>query len=268
MSLDEKAGTGKAQTEGVRATEKNGLTDVAVTHFAEGNITADLALTKTGFTVCQPGPGLDTAVADFREILDFRGLNDLPDIPRCSMEAGGWNAPDPQGGGTKVISELPLVILSFLDVNRHFASAYSKGCNNRPICYSNDKINGHGTPGGKCEPCPFFKFVEGKGRDCKQYRYLYGFLLDGMLVEVDLPVTSIKACREHLKSVRARCVLPYREITILGVNRAAGYPQATFAPGPKLTVEQSQVMRAYSGVLRAVLEQIRNPAVQLDTEIG
>ncbi len=270
--LNQNPGPSTLETQEIPIPEGPQQNHVAVTHATEYRATNLSVEPDTALAVRQPGTGLDVTIADVHEILQASvAPTGLLDLPRCVLEPQGWKQPNPSGGDMEKCSEVRMVLLGYLDVYRYFQTPYGKGPNGPPQCYSLDLRTGKGIPGSDCTQCELAQFgSDGRGRACRQYRLLFGTRPeDHMLLQADLSRMSIKSSKEYFRRMRARLVPPYAEVTIISFETTEGYPRATFAPGPRLTGEEAQLMRVYYAAMRTLLASIRTGSLErVENEIG
>jgi hypothetical protein len=157
------------------------------------------------------------------------------DLQRVHVPAGGsttWEIGETSG---KIIKG---VILHATANRRFYGSAFKPGANLPPDCFSEDLIEGIGTPGGLCAKCEYDAWgsapanAQGepaKGKACGQYQSLFVKIDDGGLLPILLivPPSSLKAYRIYMA----------RELSNMGVTYDEIVTQFTLVQGQGLVSE-------------------------------
>ena len=119
-------------------------------------------------------------------------------FPRAKIPGGGstlFELPSEDASKPEYVESLQGVILFHHLVNGYWVGEPSDE-DKSPLCTSMDGKMGHGDPGGLCAKCQLNTFgsaEDGRGKACKNQRYLY-LLRDGefMPLELHLPPTSLQ----------------------------------------------------------------------------
>jgi len=104
------------------------------------------------------------------EEISRRDMFKLIANPSSGDEA--WSIDTPMG--KQSFDELEGVILYIGNERAYYENPYGTGDNERPLCSSDEGINGHGDPGGKCVDCDLSKFgPDSEPPICSQKKPMY-----------------------------------------------------------------------------------------------
>jgi len=126
------------------------------------------------------------------------------DLPRLKVPSGGasfWEVMTAEG--PKPMEAVEGVILFRKDGKKFWEKSQdeSGGENTPPDCASDDRIFGHGVPGGECNKCPYNEFntaKKGTGKACRDFAELYILRKDSVMpMVVQVPATSLKKLKEY-----------------------------------------------------------------------
>ena len=143
------------------------------------------------------------------------GLTPL-DLDSAPVPSGGgtmWSIPDLKGEA-ETTSDIVGVCVLFQDVRRMWEEGYGEGdSDGPPDCQSSDLLVGVGDPGGSCAVCPLARFgshEKGRAQKCQHRRMLFVMRPEIRLpLVINLPPTSLKACRDYFMRLAMRKSVPY-----------------------------------------------------------
>jgi len=208
------------------------------------------------------------ADANFSDLLaDNCGPGGLDqfDLERLTVPAGGGSAWEVTTlEGTESQKEVAGVLLGMRDGRVYWSSSIDdSGGGSPPDCVSEDGTNGVGVPGGACAKCGHSQFGSaGRGQACKQQRLL---LLvrpeDRIPIIVQLPPTSIKACRQFMTRLVQHGVSRFGAVVGIGLEKEKNadgivYSKATFRLAARLGDEDTARMRKIGKELEAAFASV------------
>ena len=200
--------------------------------------------------------------AELREVikanLGSSGLSAF-DLDRIRIPSGGGNSwTIPSIEGDTQAKEIAGVIVFWKDARRYWKEKLEDAGEAAPDCYSEDALNGFGSPGGVCEECPFSKFgsSEKGGQACQLRRQLYLMRSTDLLpVVLDLPVTSLMPIRKYFLRL-ASAGIPYWGVetgmTLNSVRNAAGIKYSIVSPTMKQRIGPETV-----GKIRKLVDELK-----------
>lgn len=189
-----------------------------------------------------------TVSADFsREDLEDDTDGIRLTFPRAKISGGGttlFELPSDDASKPEHVDKLEGVILFHHSVNGYWTGEITDE-DNAPLCTSMDGKTGYGDPGGPCADCSLNRFgssEDGRGKACKNQRYLY-LLRDGdyMPLELHLPPTSLRAFSKFMNAAFLYRNRPsYGSVVELSLHREE-------KPSPHAVVDFRRV-RDFAGV--------------------
>lgn len=186
---------------------------------------------------------------------------------RIQFPRGGsqfYTVPDIDGDSP--VKSIDAIILHHATNRAYWESEFGGGENPAPDCYSKDGLTGVGTPGGKCNVCPFNEYGSGKGggKACKERKPLAVLRpLEVLPQIISLPVMSIKQYSIYMTRLASRGITKSDVITSIGIRPAKNsggieYSQATFAVKRQLQPGEIDAVRAYKSSLN--LDAVKSDA--------
>ena len=178
------------------------------------------------------------------------------DLDRVTVPTGGGLAfTVPSLEGDKPAEAIEGVILGIRDGRSYWERSFDEtGGGDPPDCVSDDMKTGKGTPGGSCDECPLSQWgsdpMSKRGQACKQQRLLLvARKTDFLPLIVQLPPTSLKACRQFLVRMSGRGVSRFGAVVSIGLEKdknADGtvMSKATFKLAGMLSPEDKERMKA------------------------
>jgi len=153
------------------------------------------------------------------------------DLDRVGVPAGGstmWSIPTLEG--EESAKELKGIILAFRDGRTYWRKRMGDGEQTPPDCYSEDGVNGTGSPGAACAGCPMNQFGTanegaGKGKACKEKRLLLMVRAGDVLpFVVNVPTTSLygkstTTCRKYFMRLSSKAVPFYDVESVLTLEK-------------------------------------------------
>jgi len=188
------------------------------------------------------------------------------DLTRIKVPAGGgttWEVPGEDG------EPQPIKVLEGILVHTARRRAYWPNTNpsgEPPACVSTDCVNGHGTPGGPCDACPFNQFGSqvkqdggaGRGKACKESRLFFLLRAGQKLPDVVVvPPGSLRATKQYLLKLS----VPYWGVlTRLTLDRVQNKDSIAYAQihprnAAMLEPEMARGIMLYAQELKSVFEQ-------------
>ena len=209
---------------------------------AKNGKTTALALQANNFqitTLGSPEQLSETIRTNFGEDFDLFALERIR-VP--SGQTNQWAIPT-LDGDVEFKKEITGVIVFYHPARARWET--DEISNTPPVCSSMDGQTpiDYATRGVVCANCPYNVWHStedgGRKKDCKETRFLYLLQPDAMLPDIlVLPPTSIKAFRRYLTKL-SRQMIPYNrvitKVTLEIVKKKFVYPEARFAPGPRLS---------------------------------
>lgn len=192
-----------------------------------------------------------------------------------------WSIPDVDGSNIE-IAEPTGVIVHSKSKRAYYEKEYTGG-SDRPDCYSDDGITGHGAPadacGGLCADCPLSKFGSGKNgsQACDQKKRVWMLMEGDMLPTViDMTPINFRALRKYgVKLVNKRHknlneVVSKITAATQTSNSGFPYPHVTVSLVSELPPDDAQKMVDYSESMVPMLDAVsirdeaRDPVVEQD----
>lgn len=190
------------------------------------------------------------------------------DLPQLKIPGAGgttWEVPTIEGTQNK--AEIEGIILYWRDTRVRFKYPFGQapvGEKQRPLCKSEDNIQGIGDPGVLCARCPHSQWVNAPagGKDtppaCNSKRLLF-FLPEGEMVPMTifLPQQSIEPCKKYFLGLMSKGLQPQDIVTAFSLSKERNpnniaYAVARPKVAAKLTPEQKAPVRAYREAMMPV----------------
>ena len=177
-------------------------------------------------------------------------------------------APDSDDDDNDVIKEIVGVILFSHLAYSYYSTSFS-GNNAPPECFSNDGVNGIGTPGGSCKDCPYNRFGSGgtKAKACKNRRCVY-ILREGELIPIILsvPAGSIGAYNDYVKRLLSKQhLMTGQVVTKITLKKnvnvdGIAYSQAVFKAVRRLENDELKALESVKQVVHDYVEEHKTSA--------
>lgn len=209
--------------------------------------------------------------------------SDLDKAVNPASKATKWSIPDVDGSDIEIAEPTGVIIHS--KTKRSYYIKDYDGSNERPDCYSDDGITGHGGPadacGGLCADCPLSKFGSGKNgsQACDQKKRVWMLMAGDMLPTViDMTPINFRALRKYgVKLVNKRhknLNEVVSKLVAVTQTSASGfpYPHVTISLVEELPPDEAAKMVDYSESMVPMLEavsirdEVREPIVEIDDE--
>jgi hypothetical protein len=185
------------------------------------------------------------------------------DLDRVKVPSQGsisWEIPDldEESISAKVLTG---IIIHNAPVRSFWTKGLDEGGPTPPDCYSNDLINGVGTPGGDCLTCPMNQWGSdtkgGTGKACSERRLLFMLRPQSFLpIVVQVPPSSLRNLNQYMLRLAGSGTAYYHVETSLSLEKATqsggGLPYSKVAVKleRRLTAEESATVDGLSAKLR------------------
>ena len=151
-----------------------------------------------------------------------------------------------------------------------------KGGGEPPVCTSRDGITGEGTPGGKCQACPYAKFTENaKGEnerpECRVVKQLFirrpGELLP---VIVNITAVNLNQATNYLLGLATKKRKSHEQVVTRIRNETATsksgfqYAKTHFSIAAMLPPEQAAEMTEYKNMVKPMLMDVEITEADVD----
>lgn len=191
-------------------------------------------------------------------------------------------------GEEESVGELVGVIVHAKTKRAYFAKEYTGG-GERPDCYSDDGMVGHGTiasqHGGNCLTCPMSQFGSGKNNSqaCSSVKRMYllrpGDMLPTIVNATPINNRSLKKYGVRLMNKRSKSLdQVVTRMTLSTAKSKSGfdYAKLDFALVSELDLDAQSQMKAYTAMIRPILdaasiaEETRQEAIGdfVETNVG
>ena len=201
------------------------------------------------------------------------------DLPRIVVPAGGgsfWEVPT--AAGPKPAEFIDGIILLRKDKKKFWEKGKdeSGGEVTPPDCSSDDRITGHGNPGGSCADCPYNEFKsakKGDGKACRDFAELYILKKDSLMPTViQVPATSLKNLKQFgmvlIDSVKNMSAVVTRFSLTSEMKSGAKTAIVTFKAVGDVPADMVPFVKEYQKTVRALLDRpvaAQEPAASSDT---
>jgi hypothetical protein len=186
---------------------------------------------------------------------------DLTTVHVPSGVASSFDVPTLEG--PQSVKELTGVLLRVGTSRALFSRSFQEsGGKDRPECYSEDGLNGHGTPGGDCANCPMNVFgsaLKGYGKSCIEKKLLFLATKDSLLPMVVVASPgSHKGLQVYLRQLTAGGKLLSSVVTGISLTAAQSadgikYSQLVFRMLYPLSSEDGLIMRSVANAMKGAL---------------
>ena len=205
--------------------------------------------------------------------------SDLDKAVNPAGKSTKWSIPDVDGTNIEIAEPVGVIVHS--KTKRAFYIKDYDGSSERPDCYSDDGITGHGDQadavGGLCANCPLSQFGSGKNgsQACDQKKRIWMLMEGDMLPTViDMTPINFRALRKYgVKLVNKRhkdLNEVVSKISAVTQTSASGfpYPHVTISLVEELAPDAAAKMVAYSESMVPMLEatSIRDEAREVQPE--
>lgn len=193
-------------------------------------------------------------------------------FPRVKIPGGGatqFEMPSEDSTRPEYAASLEGVLLYHHAANGYWVGEVGEE-DKSPLCTSMDGKIGHGDPGGPCAKCylnTFGSAEDGRGKACKNQRYLY-LLRDGefMPLELHLPPTSLQAFYKFMNAAflyRNRASYgSVAELTLHREDKPSPHAVVDFRRVRDLAGEELARARAFSNAFRGQVKDLLTERVE------
>jgi hypothetical protein len=188
------------------------------------------------------------------------------DFARVTIPTGGgtqWALESLEG--VQMTPEIQGVIVVTQDARSYFKLPFGAEEKRPPDCSSRDGLTGIGDPGGECLPCPLNQWGSGpagRGKACREGKQLFLVRGSEILPELlQLPPTSLKACRQYLLRLTGSGIPYYGAITAITLERTksgggVAYSEARFRFLRRLTPEEIGKLERLHGLCASMMQRV------------
>ena len=202
--------------------------------------------------------------ADIQELLrenlggDTLNPNDLDRVKVPAGAGTRWEIPTISG--TEAVQTIEGVIVHRASRRAYWPEKFS-GANDPPQCFSDDGINGVGTPGGSCADCPLNQFgTAGDGKACKETRQLFVLTADSLIpVVVTIPPASLANVKAYFLRLLRNQLTPLDVVTNISLEKAQSkggidYSRVVLTAGGRLDLDATARLKAYAAELEPAFQ--------------
>jgi hypothetical protein len=188
------------------------------------------------------------------------------DFARITIPTGGgtqWALESIEG--TQMTTEIQGVIVVAQDARSYFKLPFGVEEKRPPDCSSRDGEIGIGSPGGECAKCPLNQWgtgPSGRGKACREGKQLFLVRGSELLPELlQLPPTSLKACRQYLMRLTSSHIPYYGAISAITLEKTksgggVAYSEARFRFLRRLTPEEGKRLERLHGLCASMMQRV------------
>lgn len=206
-----------------------------------------------------------------REMNGFPMSFDRIKIP----SAGGtiFEVPSLDGAKATPAQEITGVVLYHHPMQSYYKQQYTGG-NEKPDCYSMDKVTGIGVPGGECATCMLNKFKTGAngGKACKEKHRIYLLRENEIFpIMLDLPTGSVREFGVYIRRLISRGLYSTDVLTSFSLKKAFNstgtpYSQVVCSFVRMLTPEEKTAIKPLAEQV-SVYAESRNYELEPDDDV-
>lgn len=184
------------------------------------------------------------------------------DLPQISVPAGGaLNFTRPTIDGEVDSKELTGIIICTKHTRAYWSSKFDEtGGGTPPDCVSEDGEIGVGTPGGRCQVCPYAAFGSAdnkRSKACQEKRVIFMLMPEEILpIAIKAPATSLKNAKQYLMGLTSRGMQLYDVYTTLSLERDKNKDGIAFSKiifKKAGNVETPEILAAYADGIKPYL---------------
>lgn len=194
---------------------------------------------------------------------------EMNDLNRVKVPAGGgtiWTLPSIDG--ELDVKEIDGIII-YQELKRAYWQEEYDGSNDPPDCYSDNCLNGLGSPGGDCITCPLAQFgsgKNGKSQACGMRRIMFILTADSLLpLVLSLPAGSLKTSKGYMLALTGAQKKINGVITRFTLEKDKNSDNIVFSKVNFAKIDDvSDVVQieAYCKSIRPFLQKIASKAIQ------
>jgi hypothetical protein len=192
------------------------------------------------------------------------------DFARITIPTGGgtqWSLQTLEGD--KMEAEIQGIIVVAQDARSYFKLPFGAEERRPPDCSSRDGVTGIGNPGGECAKCPLNQWDTKpgptgltRGKACREGKQLFLVRGNEILPELlQLPPTSLKACRQYLLRLTGSGYPYYGVVTAITLERTksgggVAYSEARFRFLRRLSNDEIGKLERLHGLCASLMQRV------------